>query len=75
MKNTFVVLFCLLSFFGKSQPDRTYRLADLENAVKDSVYCLDLRREKLYHIPALVYELPNLTHLNLSKNKLELIGD
>lgn len=75
MKNTFGILFCFLSFFGTSQPDRTYRLADLEKAVKDSVYSLDLRREKLYYIPPAVFELPNLTHLNLSKNKLELIGD
>ena len=75
MKQTLGVLFCLISFWGISQPDRTYRLSELENAVKDSVYSLDLRREKLYAIPAIVFELPNLRQLNLSKNKLELLGD
>jgi Leucine-rich repeat (LRR) protein len=75
MKQTLGVLFCLISFWGISQPDRTYRLSELENAVKDSVYSLDLRREKLYAIPAIVFELPNLRQLNLSKNKLEMLGD
>jgi len=75
MKHTFVVVLWALSFWSIAQPNRIYRLSELENAVKDSVYSLDLRREKLYTIPSIVYELPNLTVLNLSKNKLELIGD
>jgi len=75
MKRTLGIIFCALNFLSTAQPNRTYRLSELNNAVKDSVYSLDLRREKLYAIPSIVYELPNLTKLNLSKNKLELLND
>lgn len=75
MKHLLGLIVLMVNFLGLAQQGKTYRFADLEGATKDSVYSLDLRREKLTAIPAVVFELPNLKTLNLSRNKFELIGD
>lgn len=57
------------------QEVRIYTLAELNQANPDSVFSIDLSREKLTAIPPIVYRFTEIKTLNLSKNKIELLGD
>ncbi|MFM7566604.1 MAG: leucine-rich repeat domain-containing protein [Flavobacteriales bacterium] len=75
MKHWFVGV--LITFIGHSlsQRDKIYRLDDLTQGSLDSVYVLNLSREKLSAVPSVVYRCKNLERLDLSRNKLQFLGD
>lgn len=75
MKHWFAIV--LIIFLGHSyaQRGKTYRLEDLSKIPLDSVYSLNLSREKLTEVPSIVYRCKNLEKLDLSKNKLQYLGD
>lgn len=61
----------LFAFNAFGQRDKVYK--SLEDALRvptDSVYRLDLSRNKLTEIPKEIYQFKNLQELDLSKNKL-----
>ena len=69
-----ISLVCSAMLFGQ-QAVRVYTLAELSQANPDSVFSIDLSREKLTAIPPIVYRFTLIKTLNLSKNKIELLGD
>ena len=76
MKSILVGFFLAISAAWYSQSlVRTYSLEELNTANPDSVFSIDLSREKLTAIPAEVYRFTKIKSLNLTKNKIEFLGD
>ena len=76
MKSILVGISLVFSALSYSQQAvRTYTLTELNQANPDSVFSIDLSREKLTTIPSIVYRFTKIKTLNLSKNKIELLGD
>jgi Leucine-rich repeat (LRR) protein len=66
----------LLGFSSFGQRDKLFKSLEDANAVPaDSVYRLDLSKNKLTEIPKEIYKFKNLQELNLSKNKLTALPD
>ncbi|MBK9190064.1 MAG: leucine-rich repeat domain-containing protein [Crocinitomicaceae bacterium] len=67
------LFWCINSF---AQPDVIfYSIEEAATVHPDSVYRLDLSKEKLTEIPETIYIFKNLRELNLSQNKLTSLPD
>ena len=73
MTKLFVLIFWLNLFFISANAQENKIYTSLEDAAKvhpDSVYRLDLSKNRLTEIPQVVFDFKNLISLDLSKNKL-----
>ena len=75
MKHWFVGVLIVFLNHSHAQRGKTFRLEDLEKVHLDSVFSLNLSREKLTEIPTFVYQCRNLERLDLSRNRLSFLGD
>ena len=78
MKLLLVVILCIWTNLSFGQANKTFPIYTLEEALKirkDSVFGLDLSRNKLSSLPSQLYEFKELRYLNLSKNKFNRIND
>ena len=74
--NVFLISLLCVCNSGIAQKDKIYK--SIEEALTvppDSVYRLDLSKNKLTQIPQEIYQFRYLQELNLSKNKLTFIPD
>ena len=71
-KLVFIVLIIFIPRINFAQKTRVfYSIEEAISAPTDSVFQLDLSGKKLAILPNEIYQFKNLTHLDLSKNKLE----
>jgi Leucine-rich repeat (LRR) protein len=67
-----LLLLCLSPF---AQTDRIYTYEELSTANPDSVFRLDLSKNKFQTVPSDIYKFKNVTEVNLSQNKLTALPD
>lgn len=72
MKVLLVLCLGLISFcaFSQKKGPRYYRLDELSKANPDTIFYLNLSKERLDSIPSSIYRFTELKGLDLSKNKL-----
>ena len=78
MKLLLVVILCIWTNLSFGQADKTFPIYSLEEALKirkDSVFGIDLSRQKLSSLPSQLFDFKELRYLNLSKNKFNRIND
>jgi Leucine-rich repeat (LRR) protein len=68
-----ILLLPFLSTFA--QADRIYTYEELSTANPDSVFRLDLSKNKFHQVPSDIYKFKNVTEVNLSQNKLTSLPD